>query len=66
MFYIPSVFMIEKFGINKAVTLAAAFGAIGLWLGYARYYGFGVILISIGVPFVLNSTTKLAMSWFGP
>jgi hypothetical protein len=58
--------MIEKVGINKSITLSATLSALGLWLGFVKYFGFGVILISIGLPFALNATTKLACAWFGP
>jgi hypothetical protein len=66
IFFVPSVLVIEKLGINISITLSTTLAAIGLWLGYSKFFGFGVVLISIGLPFSLNATTKIAVTWFGP
>ena len=64
--YLPSVYVIEVFGINRAFTLSSAFTTIGLWLAYFEMPTMGVISINIGLPFVINCATKVGGAWFGP
>lgn len=64
--YLPSVYVIEVFGINRAFTLTSALTTVGLWLAYFEMSTLGVIFINIGLPFVINCITKVGGAWFGP
>lgn len=64
--YIPSVDMIEVFGINRALTLSSLLTSVGLWLAYGNFQTFGGILVNIGMPFAVNCITKIGGAWFGP
>jgi hypothetical protein len=66
LFFIPSVLVIEKYGVNKAIVFSNACTCLGLWIGYAGLFAFGSLIISIGQPFSLNVVTKISASWFGP
>ena len=64
--YLPSTYVIEKYGVNKAVLCGTAMTAIGFWTGYGKVYTLATFFISIGTPFVVNAATKIAASWYGP
>jgi hypothetical protein len=64
--FIPSVIIIEKYGLNKAVVLGMAFTSTGVWVAKAGYYTLSIALISMGSPFIMNSATKVAAAWYGP
>lgn len=64
--YIPSTYVIEKYGVNKAVLGGTAMTAIGAWIGYGNVYTLATFFISLGTPFAVNAATKVASSWYGP
>jgi hypothetical protein len=64
--YLPSVYIIEVYGINRAFSLISALTTLGLWLVYFEMPTLGVIFINIGIPFVINCITKVGGAWFGP
>lgn len=65
-FYLPSVYVIEVYGINRALTVSSLLTSVGLWLAFAEMSTWGGILINLGMPFVVNCTTKIGGAWFGP
>ena len=64
--YLPTVYVIEVFGMHRALTLSSALTTVGLWLAYFEMPTFGCIFINLGIPFVINCTTKVGGAWFGP
>lgn len=64
--FLPSVHIIEKYGLNKATVLGMGFTSIGVWVAESGYYTMSIFLISLGGPFIINSGTKVASAWYGP
>lgn len=64
--YLPSVFVIETFGLNRSITLSSALTTVGLWFSYLEMESVGLVFINCGTPFVINCTTKVGGAWFGP
>ena len=64
--YIPSVYIIEKYGVNKSLTLAMILCSAGLWISYTDDYTAACFFIGLAYPFVFNVKTKIATRWFGP
>jgi hypothetical protein len=64
--FLPSTFMIEIFGVNRAITLGMIIGSMGMWSTYGKQYTLGSILLSCSLPFVANSITTVSSRWFGP
>ena len=64
--YIPVAFLIEFHGVKKSVTLGMILTAFGLWLAVSSLLTLGSIFIGLGMPFIINTTTKVSASWFGP
>jgi hypothetical protein len=66
LLYLPSVFIIENYGLNRSLQVSISLTTLGLWLAYTNSPTLGIVFISIGMPFVINCTTKVAGAWFGP
>ncbi len=65
--YLPGVYIVEKYGVNKSLTLAMILCSTGLWLNYAGSdYTMASFFIGLAYPFVFNVKTKIATRWFGP
>jgi hypothetical protein len=64
--YLPSAYAIEMFGLNPAITFSMFMTTVGLWLAYVNVPTIGCVFVGIGTPFVLNTTTKVSGSWYGP
>lgn len=64
--YLPSAYVIECYGINKAICFGTLMTAIALWISYLNAPSIGCIFVGIGMPFLLNTTTKISGKWFGP
>lgn len=64
--YLPATYVIEVYGVNRAITVAMSLCSMGMWVTVNDYYTFGSIFIAVGLPFIFNSATKVAASWYGP
>jgi len=64
--YLPSAWVIEMYGINLSITFSMIFTTIGLWVAYLDKPTIGCVFVGLATPFVLNTTTKVSGSWFGP
>jgi hypothetical protein len=64
--YLPSAYAIEMFGINPAITFSMILTTFGLWIAHLDKPTIGSVFVGIATPFVLNTTTKVSGSWFGP
>lgn len=64
--YLPSAYVIEIMGVNRAVTLALFVGTAGLWCTYAGKFTLGMVFISSSFPFIANTITTVSQRWFGP
>jgi MFS family permease len=66
---IPASWMIDTYGVRKAVGLGAALTAVfgllrGVWAGNYTLVLIAQIGIAIGQPFLLNAITTIAARWF--
>ena len=52
LLYAPAVYVIERFGVNKATIVGLAFTIVGVWLVEAKDYTIGLILLGVGAPFL--------------
>ena len=66
LFYIPSCYMIEGYGIRVSVTLGLGISTLGLWLSVWGEFTMACVVLGSASPFILNATTKLSARWFGP
>jgi hypothetical protein len=64
--FIPSAYVIEAYGLNKAISLGMLMTMMGLWISYLNLPTLGICFVGIGMPFLLNTTTKVSGKWFGP
>lgn len=64
--YLPSAYVIETYGINRSVTLGMILTTVGLWSNYLSLPTIACIFVGIGMPFIMNTFTKVSASWFGP
>jgi len=59
--YLPSCYVIERFGVRVALTSAVSVAALGAWLYYgANKESFSASSTALMTPFVLNSVTKIS------
>lgn len=64
--YLPSAYVIEIMGVNRAVTLALFVGTVGMWCTYAGKFTLGMLFISSSFPFIANAITTVSQRWYGP
>lgn len=39
---------------------------IGLWLAFLELPTLGIVVNALGLPFIVNTMTKVSATWFGP
>lgn len=66
LMYIPCSYLVERFGIRASLTTGMVLTAFGLWMTLAKTYTFGCFLIASGAPFIVNLSTLVSGSWYGP
>ena len=64
--YIPSAFIIEKYGVNISVTIGMAFCTLAMWAVFESEFTIAQALISFSMPFIVNCSTTVSARWFGP
>lgn len=64
--FLPSAYVIETYGIKKAITGAMVMTAVGLWLCYFKFTIPAGVLLGASMPVCLISCTKMSATWFGP
>ena len=64
--YLPSAYVIEIMGVNRAVTLALFVGTGGMWCTYGGKFTLGMVFISSSFPFIANTITTVSQRWYGP
>ena len=66
--FIPSVYVIERFGMRVALLVSLVCSVIGTWIAlYGGKIGvkiLGQFIIDAGFPFALSCLTKLPAAWF--
>ena len=62
--FFPSVLLIEKWGVKAALMFSSVCSLIGMWLNHYEIDKAGEIIINFGLPFVMNSFTKMTAQWF--
>lgn len=64
--YLPSCYIIEKYGVTKALTLGMALCTGGMWLCVVNELTTSSFFLGACMPLVLNTITKVSAGWFGP
>lgn len=66
LLFLPSAYLIEKYGANRAVALAMCLTTLSYWSSYIELMNSSAFLAASGTPFLVNSITKVSATWFGP
>lgn len=64
--YLPSAYVTETMGPKVSISLGMLMTTLGMWLNYLDLFTVAVVFVGLGMPFIVNTATKISATWFGP